>query len=156
MNAKCVVLITSPVWAVAKYCDEYVCLSLCLSLCLSVSLCLYVSGTTCVIFTNFLCTLPTSVAQSSSSMLTIGRIAYRWEGGDGSAQCGQTVLYDCLVCIVVNSLIWFALLTTCLVCTTSHCYHKIYWDFVGLIFAGVLEGETAQENNGLFIFRHYW
>jgi len=27
----------------------------------------------------------------------------------------------------------------------------MYEDFVGLIFAGVLQGETAQENNGLFI-----
>jgi len=29
-----------------------------------------------------------SVARSSSGTLTIGRIAYRREGGDGSAQCG--------------------------------------------------------------------
>ena len=95
---KCVVLITSPVGAVAKYCDEYVCLSLCLS----VSLCLYVSGTTSDLYQFF---VHVSVPQSSSSMLTIGRIAYQWEGG---AQCRQTVVYDCLVCIVVNSLIWFA------------------------------------------------
>jgi len=27
----------------------------------------------------------------------IGRIAYSWEGGDGSAQCGQSVIYDYLV-----------------------------------------------------------
>jgi len=41
--------------------------------------------------------LPVSVAQSSSGMLTIGRIAYHWKGGDGSAQCGQSVIYGCLV-----------------------------------------------------------
>jgi len=42
--------------------------------------------------------LPMSVARSSSGMLTIGRIAYRREGGDGSAQRGRSVIYDCLVC----------------------------------------------------------
>jgi len=52
--------------------------------------------------------LPVSVARSSSGTLTIGRIAYRWEGvffpieklkmdyrpgkGDGSAQRGRSVL----------------------------------------------------------------
>jgi len=41
--------------------------------------------------------LPMSVARSSSGMLTIGRIAYRREGGDGSAQGGRSVIYDCLV-----------------------------------------------------------
>jgi len=40
--------------AVAKYCDEYICLHVCLS-----------------------------VARSSSGMLTIGRIAYRREGVTG-------------------------------------------------------------------------
>jgi len=51
-------VITLPTEAVAKYCDEYVCLCVCLSLCLSVCLCLSVrediSGTTCAIFINFL------------------------------------------------------------------------------------------------------
>ena len=55
--------------------------------------------------TNFLCMLPMSVAQSSSDMFTIGRIAYRrkgfssrlkihnWPGkGDGSAQCRRSML----------------------------------------------------------------
>jgi len=42
--------------------------------------------------------LPMSVARYSSGTLTIGRIAYRREGGDGRAQCGRTdVIYDCLV-----------------------------------------------------------
>ena len=31
-------------------------------------------------------------------LLTIGRIAYRREGGDESAQRGRSVIYDCLVC----------------------------------------------------------
>jgi len=43
--------------------------------------------------------LPMSMAQSSSGMLTIGRIAYRLEGGDGSAQRGRSVIFDCLVII---------------------------------------------------------
>jgi len=45
----------------------------------------------------FLCMLPMSVARSSSGMLTIGRIAYQWEGGDGSAQRVRSVIYGCLV-----------------------------------------------------------
>ena len=43
-----------------------------------------------------------SVAPSSFGMLTIGRIAYRREGGDGSAQCERSVIYDCLVLSVVR------------------------------------------------------
>ena len=35
-------------------------------------------------------------------MLTIGRIAYRREGGDGSAHLGRSVIYDCLVCYVIG------------------------------------------------------
>jgi len=44
-----------------------------------------------------LCMLLMSAARSSSGMLTIGRIAYRREGGDGSAQRGRSAIYDCLV-----------------------------------------------------------
>jgi len=44
---------------------------------------------------QFLCMLPMSVARSSFGMLTIGRIAYRQEGGDRSAQRGRSVIYDC-------------------------------------------------------------
>jgi len=40
-----------PAGAVAKYCDEHVCLSVCLSICLSV--CEAISRTTHAIFTNF-------------------------------------------------------------------------------------------------------
>jgi len=46
---------------------------------------------------QFLCMLPMSVARSSSGMLTIGRIAYQRERGDGSAERGRSVIYDCLV-----------------------------------------------------------
>jgi len=55
-----------------------VCLFVCLSVCLSVRQ--DISGTTRAIFTKFLCVLPMSVARSSSSMFTIGCIAYRREG----------------------------------------------------------------------------
>jgi len=61
-----------------------------------------ISGTTHAIFTNFLCLLPVCVARSSSGMLTIGRIAYWQEGGDGSTQRGHSVIYDCLVEIVID------------------------------------------------------
>ena len=70
-------------------------MSVCLCVCLSVRE--DISGTTRAIFTKFLCVLPMSVARSSSGMLTIGRIACRREGGDGSAQRGRSVIYDCLV-----------------------------------------------------------
>ena len=69
-----------------------------MSVCLSVGE--DISGTTCAIFTIFLCMLPMSVARSSG-MLTIGCIGYRREGGDGSAQRGRSVIYDCLVLSVV-------------------------------------------------------
>jgi len=49
---------------------------------------------------NFLRMLPMSVARSSSSTLTIGRIAYRREQGDGSAQRGRSVIHDCLIAAV--------------------------------------------------------
>ena len=64
----------------------WVCHSMCLSVCLSASW-----GATCAIFNNFLRTSPISVAQSSCGMLTIGCIAYRRDGGDGSAQRGRNV-----------------------------------------------------------------
>jgi len=47
---------------------------------------------------HFLRMLPMCVARSSSGTLTIGRIAYRRERGDGSAQRGRSVYsYDCHV-----------------------------------------------------------
>jgi len=50
-------IFTSP----AKYCDEYVCLSVCED----------ISGTTHAIFTKFLCMLHMAVAQSSSRVVAI-------------------------------------------------------------------------------------
>jgi len=73
--------------------------SVCVFVCLSVRQ--DISGTPRAIFTKFLCMLAMSVARSSSGTLTIGRIAYRREGGDGSAQRGRSVIYDCLVVVVV-------------------------------------------------------
>jgi len=49
------------------------------------------------------CLLPMAIARSSG-MLMIGRIACRREGGDGSAQRGQSVIYDCLVILLF---VWF-------------------------------------------------
>ena len=66
--------------------------SVCLCACLSVRQ--DICGTTRAIFTNFLCMLRMSVDRSSSGMLTIGRIAYRREGGDRIAQLGRNVIYD--------------------------------------------------------------
>jgi len=58
-----------------------------MSVCVSLSDGEDISRTTrAAIFTNFLCMLPMSVARSSSGMLTIGRIAYQREGGDGSGR----------------------------------------------------------------------
>ena len=102
-------MITSPPRAVAKYRDECVCMCVCVSLRLCLSVCLSVgqdgptSGTIRAIFTNFLCMLPMSVTRSSSGTLTIGRIAYRREAGDGSAQRGRSVIYDCVVRPMSNS-----------------------------------------------------
>ena len=65
--------------------------SVCLSVCLSVCRRWYLRNHT----RNLYQFLPMSVARSSSGMLTIGRIAHRREGDDGSAQRGRSVIYDC-------------------------------------------------------------
>jgi len=57
----------------AKYCDEYVCLWVCLSVREDIS------GITRAIFTKFVM-LPMSVARAYSDTFTIGRIAYRRDG----------------------------------------------------------------------------
>ena len=79
-NAKCqrvlvlaLCLVTSSAGAVPKYCDEYVCLWVCLSV-HEISPEPHARS-----LRFFLCVLPVSVAQSRSSTLTIGRIAYRRE-----------------------------------------------------------------------------
>ena len=65
------VITTSAAGAVAKYCDEYACLCVCLSATVS-------QEPHARSLPNFLCTLPMSVSRSSSGTLTIGRIAYGW------------------------------------------------------------------------------
>jgi len=84
-------IFASPVGAVVKYCDEYVCLCVCLSA--SISPESYAQP-----LPIFLCMFPMSVAWSSSGMLTIGRIAYQQDEGDGSAQCDCLVLFAFLCC----------------------------------------------------------
>jgi len=89
------VIITSAAGAVAKYCDEYVCLCVCLFAMISQEP--HVRS-----LPNVLCTLPMSVSRSSSGTLTIGRIAYGREGGDGSAQRGRSVIYDALLLLLLS------------------------------------------------------
>jgi len=107
--------IASPAGAVAKYCDEYVCLSVCLSVRIS----LEPHARSLPIF---LCMLPVSMARSSSDTFTIGRIAYRREGvsfpienvflvGKGGWECtarAKYAIYDCLV-LSLNSTVAFLL-----------------------------------------------
>jgi len=63
----------------------------CLCVCLSVRQ--DIPGIARAIFTKFFsCMLPMSVARSSSGTFTIGRIAYRRERGDGSAQRWRSVI----------------------------------------------------------------
>ena len=53
----------------AEYCNQFVCLSVCLCACLSVRE--HISGTAGPIFTNFLCRFPVAVAWSSSGGVAI-------------------------------------------------------------------------------------
>ena len=57
------ILITAPAGTVARYCDEHVCVSLCLE---------HISGAICAIYQIFCacCLWPTAVARSSSSRVT--------------------------------------------------------------------------------------
>jgi len=64
---------TSPARAVAEYCDECICLCVCLSDRISPEPHTWS-------LPNFLCMLPVSMAWSSFGMFTIGRIAYRRVG----------------------------------------------------------------------------
>jgi len=84
-------MFSKPTGVITKYCDEYVCVSVSQD----------ISGTTRDLC-QFLCMLPMSVARSSSDTLTIGCIACRREGGDVSAQRDRSVIYDCLVYILVE------------------------------------------------------
>ena len=88
-------IFTLPAGAVAKYCDEYVCLSVCLSMRIS-------PERHARSLPNFLCMLPMSVAWSFSAMLTIGRIAYRQKGATGVHSTDECVIYNCLVTGVLD------------------------------------------------------
>ena len=81
-------------------------MSVCVSVCLSARISLEPHVWSLPIF---LCMLFMSVARSSSGMLTIGRITYRREGGDGSTQRGRSITYDCLVvaAVVIFGWVWF-------------------------------------------------
>jgi len=94
-------LITSPpTGAVAKIYDEYVCLSVCL--CVLSSVHEDTSRTTCTIFIKFFCACclcPGLVLwhiDDRLHRLSLGR-------GDGSAQRGRSVIYDCLVFRLLNA-----------------------------------------------------
>jgi len=126
----CVSVITSPVEAVAKYCDAHVCVYVCLSVRQDIS------GTTRAIFTKFSVHVAyTAVARSCSRVTKSQGEGAVWgvffsndntegiirspitsysrrdhsvaaafavngigrEGGDGSAQRGRSVIYDCRV-----------------------------------------------------------
>jgi len=91
-------VLISSFYSFAKYCDEYVCLCVCVSLCLSVCPRGYLLNHMRDLH-QFFCMLPMSVVQFFSGMFTIGRIAYRFERVDESAQRRRSVIYDCLVCI---------------------------------------------------------
>ena len=73
--------VTSPAGAVAKYCNEYVCLWVCVSVCLSDRE--DISGTARATFTDFCACCLCPWLGTSAGMLTIGRIAYRREGVTG-------------------------------------------------------------------------
>jgi len=86
-------IITLPTGAVAKYCDEYVCLCVCpqgylwnhtLDLYQFFGHVAYVCGLV----------LLQHVDDRPHRLLA-------WAGGDGSAWCGQSVICDCLVAAVI-------------------------------------------------------
>jgi len=106
---------TSPMGAVAKYCDKYVCLWLCLSV--SVCLTARISPEAHArSLPDFLCMLSLFVAWSSCGMFTIGCIAYCREGvffpidnvssaGKGGWECtawARCAIYDCLLVSAVR------------------------------------------------------
>jgi len=108
--------------AVAKYCDEYVCLWACLSVCLSTRISWEPHAQS---LPNFLCMLPMSMARSSSDIFTIVRIVCHREGvffpdenalsaGKGGWECtarAKYPIYDCLVLFVLSTDLCFTNLT---------------------------------------------
>jgi len=111
-------MFTSPAGAVAKCCDEYVCLCVCL----------FVPGISPEPHARpvpFLCMFPMSVVRSSCGMLMISRIAYRREWGDGSAQRGRSVIYDCLVFVSNSEYSRYDLNVMLLYCCSPSALHLI-------------------------------
>jgi len=80
----------------AKYCAEYVCLCVCLSVGEDIS------GTTRAIFTKYF--VRVAYVRGSGLLRHVDdgphRLSAR-EGGDGSAQRGRSVIYDCHVVSVL-------------------------------------------------------
>jgi len=111
--------------AVAKYCDEYVCLWACLSVCLFVCPRGYIGNHMRNLYQIFLCMLPVSMARFSSDMFTIVRIVYRREGvffpdenalsaGKWGWECtarAKYPIYDCLVLFVLSTDLCFTNVT---------------------------------------------
>ena len=98
-----VLIFTLPVAAVANYCDEYVCLSICLFVCRSVCLSVHddISGTTRAIFPKSFMHVAyirgSVLLQHASPIAGKGfssplKMHYRLGKGDGSAQCGRSML----------------------------------------------------------------
>jgi len=115
-----------------------VCVCVCLSVCLSVRE--DISGTTHAIFTKFLCMLPMSVARSSTGMSTIGRIAYRREGGDGSAQHGRSVIYNCHALQPIRNMpVWTYIKFVC-----RHGLHTVHVVYTVLFLLHIIISEKKQ------------
>jgi len=101
--------VTSPAGAVAKYCDEYVCLWVCLSVREEIS------RTTCTIFTKFFVHLAyvrgsvvLRYVYDRLHRLLPGRVFFPlkmhyWSGkGDGSAQRGRSMLSAIALLLMIN------------------------------------------------------
>ena len=87
-----IVLITSPAGAAAKYCDEYVCVGVCLSVCPSA----YLGNHMRDLYQIF---VHVAYVRSSVLLRHVDDRPHRLSPGrgDGSAQRGRSVIYDCLV-----------------------------------------------------------
>jgi len=94
-------IVTSPAGAVAKYCDEYVCLSVCLFVCTRKRQ----SGTTRANFTDF--SVHVAYVRGSVLLRHVDDRPHRLSAGrgDGSAQSGRSVIYSyCVVTVAMQLL----------------------------------------------------
>ena len=89
---------TSPAGAVARYCDEYVCLYACLSVREDIS------GTALAICTKFF--VHVAYVRGSVLLRYVDDRPHRLSAGrgDGSAQRGRSVIDDCLIYYAVSAL----------------------------------------------------